>query len=330
MTLEADNLALGATVTTSDVAGVFGLDLELGLPVQGLAGGETALTGRHVLLARADPADLAARWDSSQTIRVREWHDDAQRVEAALETHPELGYHLFADGYGAYTVSPDAATIRCAPPEVEDWRWQRCLIGQILPLAAVLRGLEVFHGAAVAIDGRAVGIVGASHAGKSSVAVNLVLRGARLLADDVLALDPVGDGLAVHPGPGVVSVRHAEAGRISDADRRELGTVLGDDGEALRILVPRGGGPVPLGTLYFLERQDVARTSIERLWPPDPRLLLGSTFNYLVATPERLTNQLDICTMLARTTPLFRVNIAPSTTATDLAMMVETHLSELT
>jgi hypothetical protein len=309
------------------VAAAFGLDVQLGIPVEGLTPGETAPTGRSVSLEQADPAHLAAGWDSDETVRLREWNDDDGRVEAAFERHPQLGFRLFADGYGAYAISPAGTAIRCAPPpEVERWRWQRCLVGQVLPLAAVLQGFEVFHAAAVSVDGSAVGLVGESMAGKSSVAVQLVLRGAELLADDVLALEAGGARLEVHPGPGIVSLRHAEARRLGDSDLRRLGTVVGDDDEALRVRVPRATRAVPLAALYFLERGDAERTTFEPLWPPDPRLLLGSTFNHMVVTPERLTNQLEVCTRLAHETPLFRVRAAPDTGAAGLAAALETHL----
>jgi hypothetical protein len=309
------------------VAAAFGLDVELGFPVEGLAPGEGGPTGRTVSLERADPAQVGAGWDSHDTVRLREWHHEDGRIEAAFERHPQLGFRLFAEGYGAYAISPDGTAIRCAPPpEVEGWRWQRCLVGQVLSLAAVLQGLEVFHAAAVAVDGKAVGLVGASTAGKSSVATHLVLRGAELLADDVLALEPGAARLEVHPGPGVMSVRHAEARRLADSDLDSLGTLLGDDGEALRVRVPRATRAAPLAALYFLDRGDAERTTVERLWPPDPRLLLGSSYNYLVATPERLTNQLEACTRLAHGTPLFRARVAPHTGAAALAAALETHL----
>jgi hypothetical protein len=308
------------------IASAFGLDVELGFPVEGLAPADTAPTGRPLSLELAEPEQVAEGWDSDETVRLREWRHDDGSLEGALESHPRLGYRLFADGYGDYAVAADGTAIRCAPPDAEDWRWQRCLIGQVLPLAAVLQALELFHAAAVAIDGRAVGLVGASTAGKSSVAVQLVLRGAELLADDALALEADGDRLEVHPGPGIVSLRHAEARRLGDAELGRLGTVVGDDGEALRVRMPRATGPVPLAALYYLERGDAEQTTFEQLWPPDPRLLLGSTFNYMVVTPERLTNQLEVCTRLAHGTPLFRLSVGAETGAADVAAALETHL----
>ena len=325
--LDDSTAASGEASAERSLGRAFGLDLRLGFPVAGIRPGDTALGGRRTILALARHSDLEGDWGGGA--RVREWRDEAGRVEATLDHDDAMGWRLVADGFGAFAVSPAGDRIRCAPAEGEEaWRWQRCLIGQVLPLAALLNGLEVFHAAAVGVAGRAIGLVGTSQAGKSSVAVRLVLRGAELLADDVLALDGAGEKLTAHPGPGVVSVRHAEERLLEPGDRHRLGTVLGDDGEAIRMEVSRGRRPLPLAALYFLERGGAARDGVEPVWPPDPRLLLGSTFNFMVATPERLTNQLEICTRLARETPLFRVYVPAGTTAADVAARVEAHAAE--
>ena len=311
----------------SSLATAFGLDLRLGFPVPGIRPGGTAPTGRLATVEHAERTELVRDW-RDEAERVREWTDESGRVEATLDLHPELGWRLVADGYGAFVVSPGGREVRCAPVDDDAWRWQRCLIGQILPLAALLNGLEVFHAAAVAVGGRALGLVGASQAGKSSVAIRLVLSGGELLADDVLALDGRGDALMAHPGPGIVSVRHGEAELLADDDRRRLGAVLGYDDEAVRIEMDRGERPLRLEALYFLDRGGSERPAIERVWPPDPRMLLGSTFNFVVATRERLTNQLEICTRHARETPLFRVQVPAETTSAEVAAMVEAHMAE--
>jgi hypothetical protein len=314
-------------VDDSSLATAFGLDLRLGFPVPGIRPGGAAPTGRLATVEHAERTELVRDW-RDEAERLREWTDESGRVEATLDLHPELGWRLVADGYGAFVVSPGGSVVRCAPVDGDAWRWQRCLIGQILPLTALLNGLEVFHAAAVAVGGRALGLVGASQAGKSSVAIQLVLRGAELLADDVLALDGREDALMAHPGPGIVSVRHGEAELLADDDRRRLGTVLGYDDEAVRIEMDRGERPLRLEALYFLVRGGSERPAIDGVWPPDPRMLLGSTFNFVVATRERLTNQLEICTRLARETPLFKVQVPAGTISAEVAAMVEAHMAE--
>src|SRR3712207_7852895 len=58
------------------------------------------------------------------------------------------------------TLFPYTTLFRsCSPPGVAPWRWQRFLVGRILPWAAVLCGLEALHASAVVLDGRAIAFV---------------------------------------------------------------------------------------------------------------------------------------------------------------------------
>jgi serine kinase of HPr protein (carbohydrate metabolism regulator) len=54
---------------------------------------------------------------------------------------------------------------------------------------------ETLHASTVAIDGRAVMLLGAPGAGKSDLALRLLDRGAALVADDCTVLDRAGDAL---------------------------------------------------------------------------------------------------------------------------------------
>ena len=72
-----------------------------------------------------------------------------------VSQHIEDGFLLSGDRYGEHLISPDGLRLRCLPREAPRESWQRFLIAQVLPFAAVLKGLEVLHASAVAIDGRA-------------------------------------------------------------------------------------------------------------------------------------------------------------------------------
>lgn len=306
-------------------ASAFGLALEGRFPAPGLHEQARYSVARRVGLELAAADVLARAWPAASA-PVREWRADGG-VDAALHLDDELGYRLATREYGDYIVSAGGERVLCAPPAAEPaWRWQRCLIGQILPLAAVLRGLEVFHASAVSLRGRAVAFTGHPGAGKTSVALRLLLHGARLVTDDVLALEPTESGLLAHPGAGVMSVRHAEGRLLSATERSRLGGALGDDGEAVRTLVEREQRSLPLAAFYFLERNGSSTTTLERLWPPDPRLLLGSGFTLFVRSRERATTQLEVCTRLASSTPLFRARISPSTSADELASAIHRQL----
>lgn len=296
----------------------FGLDLQATFELDGLRAGRP-------LGARDVPTRLELTTDGDPGARSR---PEAAGDDWSLEHDEELGYRLATSRFGAFAISPDGRRIECAPPGGNGRAWQHCLRGQVLPFAAVLRGLETFHASAVALDHRAVGFVGASKAGKTSVALNLVRRGAGLLTDDVLAVDIRGGRPFAYPGAGVVSLRHDEdAAMRRRHDRPEMGAELESDGEASRTLMTRYESPAPLSVLYFLERVGTGATRFERIDAPDPRLLLAASFNFVVRTPERMRTQLSVCACLASRTPMFWVRIGPETDAAGVARAVEEHAS---
>jgi hypothetical protein len=72
--------------------------------------------------------------------------------------------------------------------------------GMLATVLLVLAGHPVLHGSAVEVDGRALALVGASGMGKSTLSTLLVQDGAALITDDVLRLDPDGDGYVCRNG----------------------------------------------------------------------------------------------------------------------------------
>ena len=245
-----------------------------------------------------------------------------------VDENPELGYRLLAEHYGSYSVTLDGSLILCAPVRRAPWQWQGFLIGQMLPAAAVLHGLEVLHASAVAMAGHAVVITAPSGAGKSSLAVNLVRRGESFLADDVVALEPAGEQLLVHPGPALVSVRHAEARALGPRALAELGPELGRDDNEVRVKVGRDVQPLPLGAVYVIERDgQVTETTFSAAW--DPRLLIESCFTRFVRRPERLINQLDVCARAQRAAAVFKVAVPPAVDAAALSGHLQRHALHL-
>jgi ABC-type multidrug transport system ATPase subunit len=53
------------------------------------------------------------------------------------------------------------------------------VLAQVLPLAAVLRGIDVLHASAVALAAGPIAFLGGSGAGKTTLASRIVARGAR-------------------------------------------------------------------------------------------------------------------------------------------------------
>jgi hypothetical protein len=319
-----------ASTATQARARAFGLELDSAFPIPGAATPAGDGGDRRVRLELTSREDLLGAWSPAAPKRISDRRMANGRSAVAIDADPRAGYLIRAMGFGCFWISPDATRIRCAPLRVTTWRWQRYLVGQVLPLTAVLRGLEVFHASAVVGSGGALTFLGMSTAGKTSVALNLVLGGSRFMTDDVLAVSPAPDGgVLAHPGIGLASLRHDADARLQPAERRLLGRRLGRDGEATRVALDCQSEPVPLRHAFLLERSKRGPLAIERLRPVDPRFLLGGSFNFIITTPERLTNQLDLCARIANRVGVHRASIPPSVGPAELARSIEAYVEEL-
>lgn len=284
----------------------------------------TAATGcgsRCVTIQQASADAAYAGWHEGSSSRAVEIRGAEDALELAVDVHPDLGYRLSGDGEPAYLVSRDGSMIRCvagaAPPTGE----QRLLSGQALPLAALLQGVEVLHASAVAVGGHAIAFSGPSGAGKTSLAVRLAVRGHGFVTDDVLAVEPAGAGLLAHPGPGLAHLRPDVLRALEREDRPGRPRRRpGPDGATVEIAAERE--PLPLATLYLLRRA-AGETALRRLDAPDPRVLLGTSFNFLDRRHERLAAHLDVCARLARSVRVVELTSAPGADLDAIAELVE-------
>lgn len=294
-----------------------GLDLELDFELLGAASDRDAVREGSVRVELASRDELGRRWRPRAPRRISRRAPAPGRLISTIDADPEAGY-LFESGLGDFWVAADGARIGCAPADAQPWLWQAYLTGQVLPLAAVLRGIEVFHASAVAGPRGAVAFAGSSTAGKTSIALHLLLRGARFVTDDVVAVSAGSGRLMVHPGVAVANVRESTM-RLLPPAGRNLGRILGGVGPTQRLLVERATGKVPLEELFLLERTSGTRLEIEPLDAVDPRELLGGSFVFVPTTQDRLINQLDMCAALARSVAVSRLRIPPSAGAEDVA-----------
>jgi hypothetical protein len=117
----------------------------------------------------------------------------------------------------------------------------------LAPAAAVIGrwlGRESVHAGAVAVDGRALGVVGARGAGKSSTLAWWALGGGEVLCDDLLMID----GRATFTGPRSIDLREDAAAQLG------AGELIGVTGarERWRLqLAPAGDGHVLVGFVFL-------------------------------------------------------------------------------
>ena len=279
---------------------VFALNVELPFPVHGCPP-RAAISGRPALtVSVVDHEAVGELWAGGKAISLLADRGATERTGLVAEGDG-TGYRLCWEGAGDFVLPGDGRIVSTRVPGGED-RWERFLVAQVLPLAAVMSGAEVLHASAVAIEDEVVGLVGASGAGKSTLAGHLVARGATFFTDDVLAVTESDGRVDAHPGPTLLRLESASG---------KVGTVTATLAETR-----------PLGRLLFIERSAViSEASIgESVAFED---LAGATFSLLVRTPERLRRQLDLYARIATGVGAVRAAFPASLPASEAAALLE-------
>ena len=229
--------------------------------------------------------------------------------------------------FGAFRVSPGGDRVEAAPTRVDDWIWQRMLVGQVLPLASLLQGFEVLHCSAVELGGKAVLFAGGSGTGKTSLALHLVGLGWQFMSDDVVAVSESAGGVSAEPGPPLASIDRFELDRVRT--RRGLSglEVLGTYGDEVRVHLPVAAGPCEVETIIFLrhgEGSDELR--LRRVPTPELGRILAASFNWFVRTQERLVRQLDVAAAIAAGVGIWELSIPAAANAGQVAEHVMANL----
>ena len=162
----------------------------------------------------------------------------------------------YADGT-VFVISEDATDVwAITPPDQTAEDTAAYLLGPIIGAVLRMRGIICLHASAVAINNRAVALVGVSGAGKSTTAAAFARLGYPVLSDDILALTDNQDGFVVRPAyPRVRLWPESAAGLFGSADKlpcmtpnwnkRFLG--LNEPGYQFQ------SEPLELAAVYFLE-----------------------------------------------------------------------------
>jgi hypothetical protein len=273
---------------------------------------------------RLEPKELDPLW-AEQGERIFEPPYPDGRTRFTVD-RTRRSFRLWFEGYGRWSVSEDGANVACeSSPEVSEATRERFLFAQALPLAAALQGFELMHASAISTRTGVAAFIGVSGAGKSSIALRLLLRGRGFVTDDVLSLRPGPQAPVVHPGPPFMAVPIADEGLIGDG-QGPLGRPVGVS-DKVHVSPSAPGCVLPLRAVFYLET--APKLALSALAEPQALRLLASGFAPYLTTPERLARHLEITHLISTVVAQFRLQV-PRTDCFDAAAeAVDARLLEL-
>nr|WP_314445181.1 hypothetical protein [uncultured Sphingomonas sp.] len=157
---------------------------------------------------------------------------------------------------GSFKVTDGREIIVEAHGHVPDRNLRLFLIGSAMGLVLHQRGLLPLHANAVSLEGRAIAVAGRAGAGKSTLAAWFSRQGLKIVGDDVIALQPLADGVNASPGPPRVRLWKEALDRFGlEAEGLEPSYL---DAAVEKWDVPLGSADLvdqelPLGAVYVIE-----------------------------------------------------------------------------
>lgn len=184
------------------------------------------------------------------------------------------------------------------------------LLGPIFGFLLRLRGVTCLHASAVAVDGRAIALVGVAGAGKSTTAAAFSQQGYPVLSEDVVALRDQGDSFLVQPGYPLIRL-WPESVRALYGAEDALPPLTPNWNKRYLDLTQNGGEfqrqPLPLAAVYVLdERSDAAAAPFVESIPSQTGLitLVANTYANYLLDREMRAREFELLGRLVNNLPL--------------------------
>jgi hypothetical protein len=239
---------------------VYGLRIQANVPLPWCDETPPQPPDLRFLLASAPSTDTDATWESAALWYASPFHDAAGTPGAIIRRAPDGQFRLaYSDG-SVFIVDPSGHEVRAAwsDPSLEGSALA-FLLGPVLGWVLRLRGITCMHASALEVGGKALLLVGAEGAGKSTTASGLLRAGHAVLSDDVVPLQERDGELWVNPGLPRLLLG-AESAKELWQDQGDLTPHFpGSDKGYVDRSAPSFrfcGNATPLGAVYFLERRD--------------------------------------------------------------------------
>jgi hypothetical protein len=293
----------------------FGLTLRSEIPLPGLPPlpeGEADLA-----IEPADAEAIASAWSGPAQPPV--WETTFPDGQAVCVELGVAGDQLLVYGHRArFHLSADLRTVRCAIRDESDPHGLRFLLDTVLWWVCLTRGFQVVHASAVESDDGVLAFAGATGGGKTSLAAELLRRGCRLFADDVLVLERCDGSLVAHPGPPLMNLPCA-AGYP-----RELGRPLArfaSQSENWVAIDRASEEPRPVAGLFVLRRAPGLALAVERR-----NATVLDVLPHLWGLPHAVDGpqeRFQVASDLAASTPIYDLTSDPGVSPAGLADLVE-------
>jgi hypothetical protein len=306
----------------------FGLVVDCEWPLPGSQPADPAVrpSGPHATIRLMSEQESDAAWARPFERIFEPSYPDGETRFTVDRT--DTDYRLWFSGFGRYLVARDGREIGCeirsGAPASHDRR-ERFVFAQVLPLASVLQGFQLLHASAVCGKHGVAAFLGASGAGKTTLASRLVVRGAGFVTDDVLALTPGQGGPVAHPGPPFMAIPNHDRALIEDG-RGGLGRAVGAS-DKLHASPASSDRALPLRAVFHLEPGDGLELS--PLDGGDARRLLGSAFAPYLMISDRLVRHLEVTRQISATVAQFRLQTPRTDSFEPIVDIVEAKLREL-
>jgi hypothetical protein len=294
---------------------IYGLNVFSSMPIPGITALSKTVEADVEVSFQSTP-----RLDEGSTARAKDWYTSC-RLDG--ENEPSLKVWKLGDG-GCFRLrycdgtefflSESGNEIWAAWPEnmtLEDTATY--LLGPIFGFLLRLRGVTCLHASAIAVDGRAIALIGPAGAGKSTTAASFARQGYPTLSEDVVALRDQGDSFLVEPGYPLIRLWP------------ESVQALFGSRDALPLLTPNWNKqyldltqhdfnfqrqPLPLAALYFLDgrSEDPAAPFVESV-PSQTGLveLVTNTYTNYMLDQRMRAREFDLLGRLINNTPLRRL-----------------------
>lgn len=178
---------------------------------------------------------------------------------------------------GAFHVRGGGEIVVDPVPDADERALRLGIVGPLLGVILMQRGLFVLHASTVAVDGRAVAFFGPSGRGKSTLTAAMTRAGHPLIADDMTVIDTSGTTPSVQPGFPRVKLWPDSASAL-EHDLESLPLIHPERTKrSVQLGATFHSGPLPLARCYLLEDGD--EESSTEIAPREAVLaLIGSTY----------------------------------------------------